>query len=425
MGRTLARASILFLSTVIGDRALFAAEPLRLRDVLEAVRADNPAIRAARSRATAAAAMPAQARAYDDPVVSWEAWNIPESVAVARADNNIFRVSQAIPFPGKRRLAGEQATHGAEAMAADAVTVELDTVAAAGRAFWSLWAAHRRLAVFERERAIVERFARVAEQRYALGEVSQPDVLQAQVELTHATNRVETERLAIDIARAELLAFLSRMPDDRLATPEEPVLGPLESSEGSLVELALTRRPDLAAQRATIAREEAGVALADKGYLPDFEVSVGRFINTGAPNGLGAMLSMTVPLAWKGKYDAAASEARARRDAAEAEQRRLEDLVRREVRQAVLAVRTADLQHRLFASTHIPQAEQALRVTEAAYQAGDVDFLRLLETTRTLTTAHLEHTDAAADLERAFVMLERTVGSVVPRGRPAHHPKGP
>src|SRR5262249_45496446 len=160
------------------------------------------------------------------------------------------------------------------------------------------------------------------------------------VERTHALNRVTTERLAEDSARAALNALLSRAPDEPLAPPEEPTFPPLEASPARLVAVALEHRPEVAAQAAVIAREESGLRLAHKGYLPDFEVSIGRFVNYHAADGVGAMASMTVPLAWKGKYDAGVAEANARLASAQAEQRRIEDLIRRDVQQAFLRVRT-------------------------------------------------------------------------------------
>src|SRR5262249_5415362 len=155
-----------------------------------------------------------------------------------------------------------------------------------------------------------------------------------------AINDVSTQQLELETARTELLTLLSEPPRETLPPPESPPSSPLAADEGRLVELAFGHRPELAAQHATVAAEESAVALAQKGYLPDFQVSVGRFVNTGSPNGFGAMLSMTVPLAWKTKYDAAVSEASARHDAAVADQRRLEDMIRRDVHHALLAVRS-------------------------------------------------------------------------------------
>src|SRR5262245_27179813 len=340
------------------------ADQLRLDDVLALARENNPEIRAARSRARAAEAGPAQARAWEDPVLSWEAWNAPENMNVAEAENNIFRLAQKIPFPGKRRLAAESAGEEARAMAHGADAVLLDVEAAVKRAYWSLWQAHERVGVYERQRVLAERFAKTAEQRYATGGVPQSDVLRAQVELTHAVTEVRTGTLAIDSARAGLNALLSRPPGDPLGVPQEPLMREPPPTADDLIEAALANRPELAAQAATIAGRQRAVALAHKAYLPDFEVSVGRFINAGRSDGFGTMASVTVPIANKAKYDAGISEANARVASAEADRRRIEDAVRRDVEQSWLRVRTAKLRHDLQASTHLPQAEQAMQVTE-------------------------------------------------------------
>ncbi len=395
-----------------------ATEPpagrLRLDDVLAIARDENPEIRAARSRVHAADAGPARARAWDDPVVSWEAWNAPNNFNVAHADNNIFRLAQRIPFPGKRGLAAAAAGEQARAVARSADAVVLDVEAAVKRAYWSLWQAHQRVAVYERQRLLAERFARTVEERYATSGVPQSDVLRAQVELTHAVTEVQTGALAIDTARAGLNALLSRPPDDPLGVPEASGLPDPPATSDALIEAALAQRPELAAQGATIARARRELDLARKAYLPDFELSVGRFVNYGARDGFGAMAAVTVPIANKPKYDAGVAEATARISSAEADRRRLEDGVRRDVAQAWLRVRTARLRHDLFASTHLPQAEQAMVVTEAAYAAGSVDLLSLLDTLRAVESVHLDHVDSAAEIEMAWTDLERAVGAPLP-----------
>ena len=159
--------------------------PLRLDDLVAEARERSPLLQAARERARAASFAPAQAKVLDDPVFSYEAWNTPDTFDIAKADNNILRVAQKIPFPGKRRLAGEVAARGADAAARDADAVERDVVAAVKTAYAELWLAHQNVEVYRRDRTLVERFARIAEQRYAIGAAAQADVLRAQVELTH------------------------------------------------------------------------------------------------------------------------------------------------------------------------------------------------------------------------------------------------
>src|SRR5262249_26348401 len=201
---------------------------------------------------------------------------------------------------------------------------------------------------------------------------------------------------------------------DPLGVPQEPLMREPPPTADDLIEAALANRPELAAQAATIAGRQRAVALAHKAYLPDFEVSVGRFINAGRSDGFGTMASVTVPIANKAKYDAGISEANARVASAEADRRRIEDAVRRDVEQSWLRVRTAKLRHDLQASTHLPQAEQAMQVTESAYASGGVDLLALLDTLRAVEAVHLEHLDAGAEYEMAWADLERAVGEPLP-----------
>jgi outer membrane protein TolC len=416
-----ARASFLVVTAAVLASATASAWPpparaddvLRLATVVAEAQERNPGLAAARERARAAATMPARASSYDDPTVSWETWNAPNSFAVNRADNNIVRLSQRIPFPGKRTLAGAIAARDADVAAHAVDTATLELVTMVTRAYYDLWQTHQNLDIYDRDRALVERLARATADRYAAGDATQPDVLRAQVELTHVRTMLATEALALESARAELNTLLGNAPESLLGRPEDPAPPRLDADPAALTTRALGTRPEIAAQRAILAREESAIRLARLDYLPDFEASAGRFVNHDAPDGFGAMLSLSIPLAFKSKYDAALAEARARRAEAEAELRRLEDAVRREVRLAYLRARTAIEQHTLYANLHLPQAEQTLVATENAYAAGQIDFLSLLDSVRTIESTHVEHARAAADFARAYADLERAVGGAL------------
>ncbi len=410
-------AAALVVASIAAAPAAHAetAEPLRLAEVLEMAQQANPEIRVVRLRATALRAVPAQVSAYDDPTLSWEGWDIPESLRVDQAENNIFRLSQKIPFPGKRTLAGTVAERDADAAQQEVRVAELDVATAVKRAYYDLWLTHQRRDIFTRDKLLVQRFTHIAEQKYGIGEATQSDALRAQVELTHMVIQVNTAALAIETAEAELNALLSRQPDEPLGVPEDPLTQPVEASADTLTALALQQRPELAAQRAAIAGEQSGVELARYNWRPDFEFSVGRFVNFGRSDGFGAMASVTVPFAYASKYEAGTAEARAKLASAEAELRRWQDRVRREVAQAYARARTAALQHDLAVSTHIPQAEQALRVTESAYQTGSVDFLSLIDSVRRIESVHIQHVEAGAQLAMATADLERAVGGELPQ----------
>jgi cobalt-zinc-cadmium efflux system outer membrane protein len=412
-------AAALLGATLLAPPRAYAEQTLMLDDLIAEAKRQNPELLAARDRALAMASVPQQVSALDDPTLSWEAWNIPDSLRVDRADNNIFRVAQKLPFPGKRRLAGDVAAYEAEREAHDATSVEVALVAAVKGAYATLWEAHERLQILRRDQELAQRFARVAEQRYATGGATQADLLRAQGEVSHVANDLALEPLAIESATAELNSLLGRGPDAPLGEPAPLPVPRLDVTPQVLAELALDNRPDLAAQQATIAREESAEELAHRSYYPDFEVSVGRFVNYGSSDGFGAMASVTLPLANLGKYDAGVAEARARVSSAHAERKRLEVKVRREVQQAYLKARAALLRYELLVTTHVPQSDQAMRVAEGAYQAGTLGFLEVVDSLRRLNAVHLEHATAQADFERARAELERVVGEELPRAASA------
>lgn len=410
---TLAAAVGLALS--ISPVSAAEAQTLRLTEIVAQARSQSPQLRAAREQARAMAAAPARVSAYDDPRLSYEAWNAPDSGNLARADNNIVRLSQAVPFPGKRRLAGAAAERDAAASRASSDGVEIEVVAAAKRAFYDLWHMQQEEEIYGRDRELVQGLAASAAQRYAVGAVSQADALRAHVELTRLLNRVTTASLAVESARAELAGILSVRREDLPGRAETLPPPPLPNDLEPLVERALRERPDLAAKRAAVDRETKAVALARLDYFPDFEVSVGRFVNYRDADGIGAMASVSLPLATLGKRRAALEEAGARRSSAEADLRRGEDMARREVTQAFLSARTALLQRELLVSTHVAQAEQSLRASEIGYQTGRVDFLSLVDSLRALEAVHLEHVQAEANLGKAHADLERASGAELSR----------
>src|SRR5439155_6242101 len=388
---------------------------LSLAELIHYAQEHNPAIQTARERLRAAQQVPAQAAAYEDPIVMWENWNVPENLRIDKADNIIFRLSQKIPFPGKLRLKGEIAAKEAEQREAELKAAEIDTTAQVKKAYYDLWLIYKNLEVYSRDKELVAQFARIAEQKYAVGQVSQPDVLRAQVELTRLINRVTTETLGLSKAQARLNALLSRPPEAPLGIPRDPPPAAVAYSMADLEELTRKNRPELIAQARAVERENLALALAHKAYYPDFEVAVSRFVNFGRRDGFGLVFSATIPLAFKYKYDAGVEEAVANQQTAQSELRRLQDLALFEVKQALVEAQIALEQLNLFLHTHIPQAEQTLAASQIGYQTGTIDFLSLIDSVRAIEQVHLEHLMAAANFEKAWAELERAVGEELPR----------
>jgi outer membrane protein TolC len=391
------------------------AETVQLAVVLAYAQQHNPAIQAAQHRLLAAQERPAQVSALEDPTFTYEGFNVPENFDLTRTDNNILKLSQKLPFPGKRRLRGEIAEHEAEIAKEEVRMTEVTIRAEVKKAYYDLWQVHQNLLIYSRDKELMAQFATIAEKKYAVGQVSQPDVLRAQVELTRLINRVTTETLKVGEIRARLNRLLSRPPEAPLGVPRDDPKPVMKQTLAELTDLALQARPEIAAKAMAIHRDTAALALAQKAYLPDFEVYAERFFNGGRRDGFGFIFSATIPLAYREKYDAGVAETRAQLNAGKADLQAAHDTALAEVKRALVRAQTAIELVNLFSQTHIPQSEQALASSRIGYQTGKVDFLSLIDSLRVVEQVHLEHLAAAADFEKAYAELEQAVGQELPR----------
>jgi outer membrane protein TolC len=391
-------------------------QPLRLEEVIHYARDRHPALQAAQERQRALQQKPAQAGAYDDPMTSWESWNTPDNLRVDRADNNIFRITQKLPFPGKLQLKSVIAAADTHRQDAERQALALEIASQVKKAYYELWQGQQNLQVYTREKDLVAQAVVLVTQRYAHGQASQAEALRVQLELTKLNTRLATETIQLNTLQAQLNVLLDRplnAPLGILQAPPPPFVPPtlldLETQQAS-------NRPEIKAQTITVEQAGTTVALARMASLPDFEFALGRFVNFGRADGFGFTISATIPLAFREKYEAAVTEANANLQAARHELRHQQNVFRFELAQALTAAERARTEVFALLSTQIPQAEQAVSTALIGYQNGTTDFLSLIESLRLIEAAHLERLVAAVNFEKAWADLERAVGQPLPRG---------
>jgi outer membrane protein TolC len=181
--------------------------------------------------------------------------------------------------------------------------------------------------------------------------------------------------------------------------------------------LALSQRPDLAAQEARIRAERYAVTLACKEFYPDVEV-VGRYdaFWQEPEDPLRPMVGMNLNLpVYKQKRWAAVREARAK---VVKEQAALDSKFAElafAVEQAYQRVEESRKTLNVYRARLVPAANQSVDSARASYVAGSLDFLRLVESQRQSLAIQAAHYDAMAEYHRRLAELDRVVGSAPPR----------
>jgi outer membrane protein TolC len=381
--------------------------------VEEALRS-NPEVESALHAWRAAEHVPRQVSGLDDPEVSYESWNSPNAFTFDRAENNIYAVSQRIPFPGKLGLRGKSARIAADATGQSYAQKRLEIAAKVKSAYADLYQAERSLEILARARELAGTVVEAARARYEAGEGSQAEVLKAQLARSQADreiNQLEEARLA---AQARLNALLDRPQGTATRTVADLPLAPLPPDVDDLERRAAAARPAVKAAALQVDRADTDRRLARMRYLPDFEIRGSRFVNRGEDNGYGAMLMVNIPWVWRGKHDAAIAEAlERRREAAAALRARRNETalgVRELHARAERALRNAEL----LRTALLPQARLAFDATLAGYETGEETFPGVLESYQARLYLETQRVEEVATYQRAVAALEEMTGGVTP-----------
>jgi len=387
---------------------------LSLEQLVLAVEARNPSLQAAAAVWRAAAARYPQVISLKDPMFAF-------MLATANVGANegeagyLLEVSQEVPWFGKRRLRGQQALAEAGAARSETGDVRLQLAEAARIAFSSYYLADRLAAVNADTSRLLDEFLLVARQRYEVGQTTQQDLLQAELELAQLHSRRAEFRRDVGVATARINTLLHQPPGcplppppRNLAVPEPP------SSPEPLHALALQSRPDLAAQAARIQARQAALALACKEYYPDMEL-IGRYDATMEDEAMRPMVGMAfnVPIQLQ-RRSAAVREATARIQQETAEYQNRVNQARYDVQAAYERLVQGRAILRLYSDRILPAAEQNIEAALANYTTGNIDFLRLLDAERQLNNQREAYHSTVAEYHQRLAELQRAVGGALP-----------
>ena len=195
---------------------------LTLDDVERIALAVNPEIEVAVRRVVVAKASVSAAGALDDPTVMYRGWGVPlRQPWDYNAAQNMFSISQSLPGRGKRALRTSVAESVVDVVKAQLEEVRLEVRVRVHKAFDDLLRADDELRIHDQHLAIARQAIEAARIKYAVGKVSQQDILKAQVALTALAEHMIRFNHDADLARARLNTLLGRNPTAPLAVRGE------------------------------------------------------------------------------------------------------------------------------------------------------------------------------------------------------------
>jgi outer membrane protein TolC len=351
---------------------------------------------------------------WEAPLFSVAWMDIPTASSnPLEAMERVYAFEQMIPFPGKnstRRNAAESAAAMAEA---NYQAAEQNLILLVKKQFIMIYTAQRRLEVNAENQQLARQMIAAVQVKYAVGQSGQADVLRLETELSLLEN--QTAQLTQDLHRATaMLNTLCNQPLSRaLIRLPEIILSPFTPFSEELQQIAVSRRRELAAMNSEVEMNRAEWLMARQERYPDWMTAgLYRERGDGRPDSWEIMLGLTLPIApWYNKKLHSRIEAgRYRLEQSQVEWQSMESMIRFEVHQSWLEVKTSRERVDRFRQSILPNAQQSMEVLLSAYQTGQADFTTLLDSFRMLQMYKDDYyMEIEKYLSRRFE-LERAVG---------------
>lgn len=390
--------------------------PELVREALER----NPDVQMAQRMVEARRARVPQAGALPDPMLMYGVLNegrpLPfQTLGSADFSEAYVGISQDIPYPGKRGLREKVAREEASAAEWAYEATRRRVVSEVDQAYYDLYAVHAALSILERNLQLLDQLAKVARTRYSVGQATQQDVLDAEVELSRLEERRSLLLQRRGIVEALLARLLYRTDPVPLGRPGSVVKTALEASLEQVLTRAEEESPFLRERERFVVQGERRVDLARREKLPDLGVNF-AYHNRGELDPYWTFGgTLTLPIYAGRKQKKAIEEAAADLGGARSSLDATRAQVRYEVTDAYLMASTADRLLRLYDEGILKQARLSLDSAIAQYQVGKVDFLTLVTSWRRLLDYDLTYHEQLAEHEKALARLAIHVSA--PAGR--------
>jgi outer membrane protein TolC len=399
---------------------------ISLREVTNAVLANNPAIKEAENRWRAAKARVTQASAWDDLKVSGDS-RVKRFVEIppnAFTDQSAT-VEQLIPVTGKNLVRARGAAAEALSIFEEVRRAELGVIAKARASYFRLANAYDQLEINDKNLTSLRQIADISRSKYETGVESAANVLVAETDYSKLLEaRRDLERNLSD-AQSQLNTLMNRDAFAPLSAPAAANINEANLSLSGLRAITLAQRPEVQMAHAKIDMEKSRLDLAHRAWIPDPALMVkGQRYNDAAQavSELDAGISFTVPWLNPTKYSAGVREARENVGAAEQAFDREEKEALRLLRDQLEKIETAHHHVELFRDKLVPQARQAFEATRFSYESGKASFLDWITAQRNLRDIEAMAREHLADYQVAVAELEAVIGAEL-YARPAQQPK--
>ena len=374
---------------------------------------DNPAIKAKRLAWQSTARRSPQARAFDDPMLTYtEA--ISEIETRLGPNRRSIMLSQKLPYPGKRRIRGLVADKEAQITRVALEKATRDLVLDIKKVYFDLYYLDKALELAKERIEVFEHFSKAEMNDYSVGVTNFSDVVSAQTRYADAEYDLILFEELRGAAVSRMNALLNRGPEEQIASVVDPVIDENPDELEALYLLA-GGNEDVKEAELQIEKNSLKEELAKFKSRPNFMVGL-KFTDVGDPeiaglkdggrDAVAVTVGLSLPI-WGAKNRAAIDEARLRRVASERAKMAVSDGLNAKVKSAYADMRSNFQLVRLYSGSLIPKARKLIDTVRIMYKNGKGSIADVFEARVMLINFSLAHHRAASNYLKNRAELER------------------
>jgi len=377
---------------------------------------NNPQLKAARFKYLSEEKKIKQVTSWEAPQVGIEFYQIPIASFPNPLKHNMemdYYIQQMIPFPGKLKAMGLSAANNAKMREEQFNALKNKIIKELKSTFYELYFVQRKIEINKENQELLKQFIEIAKKQYEVGMGKQPDIIRAQTELSSLMNEeinLYREKRDIETMLNTILNRPPYLPFNKIETIYEEIP---EFDYQHLLPVALANRPELQEMNYNIEMYKYELKASKLEFYPDIMTRVMYKDMIDTKNDFwSAMVGVNIPIAFwsKNKYGGKVEENELNIKAAEEQFNSMKNMISYEVQNAVVKLETSKNLYELNKNTIVPQAEQTLQSTLAAYKTGKTEFLMLIDAYRMLFMAKLDFYMSEMNLMQAVSQLEQAVG---------------
>ncbi len=378
---------------------------------IERAMRQNPDIAAAARKMEALKQEVIQEKALEDPELTLTQYEAPSNFDFSNPAQTWYGIGQAFPFPGKRAVKGKIAGKEVEVQFQALQAAIRETILKIKTAYYQIFLANQGINIHLAHQTLLDEFTQSAQQKYSAGLGTQQDIVKAEVEISKLHNTLLALKEEKTNAETTLNTLLNQPLDTSLEISAEPGSAEFKYTLEELTPSAFKNRPEVMAANLQIEKKEVSLSLAEKYLYPDFMAELTYMqSHRGEENKWMATAKVNLPWIFNRKYQAKINQIRLEKEENEAELKGMENKTLAELRIVFSKIKSLEKSLDMYKNGILPQAEQALKASQIAYQSGKTDLLNVIDSERTLKDIEMNYFETLVDFNQRISELEKLTG---------------